>query len=106
VVLPDINPLLKRLNGRIGLQGLLKVLIYRREITGLRGLLFGIKEKYRQLGLPILAFRHLYELVRKKEKYRYMELGWTLEDNESINFLVKEAGARIHKKYGIFRKSL
>ena len=54
----------------------------------------------------MLAFRHLYEVVRKKEKYRYLELGWTLEDNESINFLVEEAGARIHKKYCIYRKSL
>ncbi len=106
VILPDINPLLKRFNGRIGLSGLLKILMYRREINGLRGLLFGIKEKYRQMGLPLLAFRHLYEVVRKKEKYRYLELGWTLEDNESINFLVEEAGARIHHKYCILRKPL
>jgi hypothetical protein len=106
VVLPDINPLLKRLNGRIGLTGLLKVLLYRREITGLRGLLFGIKEKYRQLGLPMLAFHHLYEVVRKKEKYRYLEMGWTLEDNESINFLIEEGGAKIHNRYSIYRKSL
>jgi len=106
VILPDINPLLKRFNGRIGLSGLLKILMYRREINGLRGLLFGIKEKYRQMGLPLLAFRHLYDVVRKKEKYRYLELGWTLEDNESINFLVEEAGARIHHKYCILRKPL
>jgi hypothetical protein len=106
VILPDINPLLKRLNGRIGLSGLLKFLLYQREITGLRGLLFGVKEKYRQLGLPLLAFRHLFEVVKKKGKYRYLELGWTLEDNDSINFLVEEAGARIHKKYSLFRKSL
>jgi hypothetical protein len=69
-------------------------------------LLFGVKEKYRQLGLPLLAFRHLYEVVRRKGIYRYLELGWTLEDNESINFLVEEAGAKIHNKYSIFRKSL
>jgi hypothetical protein len=106
VVLPDINPLLKRFNGRIGLSGLLKIALYRREITGLRALLFGIKEKYRQLGLPLLAFRHLYEVVRKKGTYRALELGWTLEDNDSINSLVEEAGARIHKKYCIYRKSL
>jgi len=106
VILPDVNPMLKRLNGRIGLPGLLKILLYRREITGLRALLFGIKEKYRQLGFPLLAFRHLYEVVRKKGKYRYLELGWTLEDNESINSLVEEAGARIHTKYCIYRKSL
>ncbi|MCL7489402.1 MAG: acyl-CoA N-acyltransferase [Desulfobulbaceae bacterium] len=106
VILPDVNPLLKRLNGHIGLAGLLKFLLYRREITGLRGLLFGIKEKYRQMGLPLVVFRHLYEVVRKNEKYRSMELGWTLEDNESINFLVEEAGARIHKKYCIYRKAV
>ena len=106
VVLPDVNPMLKRLNGSIGLSGLLKFLLYRREITNLRGLLFGVKEKYRQLGFPLLAFRYLFEVVRNKGHYRSLELGWTLEDNESINSLVEESGARIHKKYCIYRKSL
>ena len=106
VILPDINPLLKRLNGHIGLSGVLKSLLYQREITGLRALLFGIKEKYRQLGLPLLAIRHLYEVVRKKGTYRSLELGWTLEDNESVNSLLADAGARIHKKYCLYGKAL
>jgi hypothetical protein len=107
VIFPDINRLLKRLNGRIGLLGLLKALIYRREISGLRLLMFGVKEKYRQLGIPMLAFHHIYELVRqKKGKYRSLELGWTLEDNEAVNTLALEAGARPYKRYRIFRKSL
>src|SRR5208283_1250080 len=55
LIFPDINPLLKRLNGRIGLMGLLKFLLYRREINGLRLLMLGIKEKFRQMGLPMLA---------------------------------------------------
>ena len=101
-----MNPLLKRLNGRIGLTGLLKFLLYRGEIKGLRLLMFGIKEKYRQLGLPMLAFHHIYEIVRKKEKYHYMELGWTLEDNDSINTLIEETGAKTFKRYRIFGKSL
>ena len=106
VIFPDINPLLKRLNGRIGLLGLLKALLYRREITGLRCLMFGIKEKYRQMGIPMLAFHHIFEVVRKKDKYRSLELGWTLEDNAAVNTLAVEAGARPYKKYRIFRKSL
>ena len=69
-------------------------------------MIFGIKEKYRQLGLPMLAFHHIFEVVRKKEKYRSLEMGWTLEDNEAINSLVEEAGAKPYKKYRIFRKSL
>jgi len=106
VIFPDINPLLKRLNGRIGLLGLLKALLYQREITGLRCLLFGIKDKYRQLGIPMLAFHHIFEVVRQKDKYRSLELGWTLEDNAAVNTLAVEAGARPYKRYRIFRKSL
>ena len=106
VIFPDINPLLKRFNGRIGLLGLLKMLLYRREITGLRCLIFGIKDQYRQLGLPLLAVRHIYEVVRQKGKYRSLELSWTLEDNEAVNGLLEEGGARRYKKYRIYRKPL
>jgi hypothetical protein len=106
VIFPDVNPLLKRLNGKIGLLGIFKALIYRREITGLRLLMFGIKEKYRQLGLPMLAFQHIYEVAREKKNYQDLEMGWTLEDNESINFLTEETGAKKYKTYRIFRKPL
>ncbi len=106
VIFPDVNPLLKRLNGRIGLMGLFKALIYRREIKGLRLLMFGIKEKYRQLGLPMLAFHHIYEIGREQKHYQELEMGWTLEDNESINSLIEEAGAKRYKKYRIFSKLL
>ena len=37
----------------------------------------------------MLAFHHIFEVVRKKEKYHYLEMGWTLEDNESINSLIR-----------------
>jgi hypothetical protein len=98
--------LLKRFNGRVGLTGLVKLLLYRREVKGLRLVMFGVKEKYRQLGVPMLAFHHISEAVRKKPEYQYLEMGWTLEDNEAVNRLIEEAGARRHKKYRVYRKSL
>jgi len=106
VIFPNVNPLLKRLNGSIGLMGIIKALLYRREITGLRLIMFGIKEKYRQLGLPMLAFQHIYEVARQKKGFKDLEMGWTLEDNESINFLTEETGAKRYKTYRIFRKPL
>ena len=68
--------------------------------------MLGVKEKYRQLGVPMLVFHHIFEVVRKKAKYNYLEMGWTLEDNEAVNTLTVEAGARPYKKYRIFRKCL
>jgi hypothetical protein len=106
VIFPDMNLLLKRLNGRIGVTGVLKALRYQRKIDGLRLIMFGIKEKYRQMGIPLLAFHHIYEVVRGKKKYRYMEMGWTLEENEAINTLIREAGGKQNKKYRVFEKSL
>ena len=106
VIFPDMNPLLKRFNGRFGLTGVLKYLMYRHEVTGLRCLMFGVKQEYRQMGIPMLAFQHIYEIARKQKKYQNLEMGWTLEDNESVNALIEEAGAKKYKKYRLFSKSL
>jgi len=106
VIFPDMNPLLKRFNGRVGLTGVLKFLMYRNEIKGLRCLMFGVKQEYRQLGIPMLAFQHIYEIARKQKKYQNLEMGWTLEDNESINALIEEADAKQYKRYRLFSKSL
>jgi len=109
VVIPDINPLLKRLNGKIGLLGWLKFLLYRREINGLRGLIFGIRKKYRQLGLPLLAFDHLFRTLHENSKYKgyqYIELGWNLEDNDLINQWYLDGGVKVNKRFRIYRKEL
>lgn len=106
LMVPDINPLLKRLNGKIGLVGLLKYLIYRKEIVGVRGLLLGIKKKYQEVGVPFLLLYHALDVAYAKEQYQYLELGWNLEDNQAINQLEIDGGAKLFKKYRIFRKTL
>jgi hypothetical protein len=105
LAIPDISPLLRRLNGKIGLLGLIKVLLFRKEVRGLRGLLFGAKEQYRQLGLPFVGLNYALEVADRTNKYDYLELGWNLEDNEAINRLEEEGGARPFKKYVIYRKN-
>jgi GNAT superfamily N-acetyltransferase len=106
LILPDLNPLLKRFNGRLGLSALIKKYLYWSEIKGLRGLLFGVKEQYRQMGLPLVALGHLMRTLRKKDQYHYLELGWNLEDNHAINRLYEDFGAKPYKRYRIYRKDL
>jgi hypothetical protein len=106
LLMPDLNPLLKRLNGRLGPSALLKRYLYWSEIRGLRGLLFGVKEQYRQMGVPLVAFHQLARVAQEKQKYQYVEMGWTLEDNQAINRLLEEGGAKPHKRYRIYRKEL
>ena len=105
MMLPDANPLLKRLNGKLGLLGLVKIALYRKEITGVRGILFGIREAYQRLGASIVCWDYAYHKWREKG-YKYCELGWNLEDNRGINQFDLETGGAINKRYRIYRKDL
>jgi hypothetical protein len=106
VIIPDINPLLKRFNGKVGVLGLLTYWRYRHEVCGLRAILFGFKHEAQKVGLPLVVFDHLNHLLREKKHYKYLELGWNLEDNENINRFDAEIGGRPYKRYRIFRKDL
>ncbi len=106
VAVPDINPLLKHFNGKLGFSALLTQYLPWSEIDGLRILMFGVKEEYRQMGVPFVAFDHLMGVIRNQEKYRYVEAGWTLEDNDAINRFFIEGGVDPYKRYRIYRKDL
>lgn len=103
---PDFNPLLKRFNGKLGIGALVKKILYESEITGFRALLFGIKKKYRQMGLPLVAFKHLMDICENDPKYQYAELGWSLEDNTAMNRLYEDGGLKKDKLYRVYRKDL
>ncbi len=106
LLLLDINPLLKRLNGKMGIAGLFKVLLFRHQIKGARLVLFGIRKSYHKIphAFPFVAIEHLYRLC--SAKHEYVELSWILEENEATKQMAKELGARLYKRYRIFRKSL
>ncbi|MDD3472167.1 MAG: acyl-CoA N-acyltransferase, partial [Syntrophaceae bacterium] len=106
MVLPDFNPLLKEFNGRITLSGAFKYLLRRRYIRGGRALMGGIRKKFRNLGLPVIIFDYLDQLLRRDERIDYLEMGWNLEDNDAINKFELAMGAHIRSRYRIFRKNL
>ncbi|MEW6349024.1 MAG: acyl-CoA N-acyltransferase [Thermodesulfobacteriota bacterium] len=105
LIMPDVNPLIKRLNGKIGLLGVFKYLAYRKEVVGSRLLAIGFRQDHHKLGLPIVAFEYVNRVGRAKG-LKYMELSWTLEDNEAINQYAAEMGGKLRKRYRIFRKEL
>jgi hypothetical protein len=105
ITLPDMNQVLPHLNGRLGPIEMLKFLYYRRRITGARALVFGFKQEYRKLGLPVLLFYET-ELFGRKRGYEWCELSWNLEDNRMINDFDHELGAEVYKRYRVMEKQL
>jgi hypothetical protein len=101
VTVPDINQVLKRLNGRLGPVEILKFLYYKRKIDGVRSLIGGVKREYRNTGI-IAVLYYETEKAGVKLGYKWSELGWNLEDNDLINQFDLAIGGKIYKRYIIY----
>jgi GNAT superfamily N-acetyltransferase len=107
--LPDINVVLRHLNGRLtrfGFPiGLIKLLFYKRRIRKGRLIALGVIEKYRRAGVAeMLVLRVMEETMIKRGITG--ELSMTLEDNFMINRFLEAIGATKYKTYRIFKRIL
>jgi len=109
LALPDINVVLRDLNGRLtrfGLPiGLIKLLFYKKRIRKGRLIALGVVEKYRRYGIAeMLVLRVIEETMIKRGITGEMSL--TLEDNFMINRFLEAIGAQRYKTYRIYSKSI
>lgn len=107
VALPDLNPLLKRLDGSLGITLPYHWWKSRRQIRGgYRIMLFGILPKYRLWGLPLLLFDYMLSQAAKKPEFEWVEGSWVLEDNAAIDDLIEDFGGKLAKRYRIYRREI
>jgi GNAT superfamily N-acetyltransferase len=107
--LPDVNVVLRDLDGRLtrfGLPiGLIKLLRYKTRVRRARLIALGVVEKYRRAGIAeLLVLRIIEETMFKRGITG--ELSMTLEDNYMINRFLKAIGAERYKTYRIYNKSI
>jgi hypothetical protein len=103
--IPDVNQVLKRMNGRLFPFGLFHFLRRKSIVTRARILLMGVVPEVRRIGLyPLLIF----ECHRRGVAVGYTraELSWTLEDNEAVNAGIEAAGGVKYKTYRLYDKPL
>jgi hypothetical protein len=111
LALPNLNELVRGLDGKLFPLGLPK-LLWRLKVEGpksARLILLGIRKKWRNVRkyAPLSAFMYaeMNEGGRKLGIERG-ELGWTLEDNGRINAGIQMMGASIYKTYRVYEKAL
>jgi GNAT superfamily N-acetyltransferase len=107
--LPDINVVLRELNGRLtrfGLPtGLIKLLLYKHRVQKGRLIALGVVQKYRRTGIAeMLVLRIIDEVMIKRGITG--ELSMTLEDNYMINRFLEAIGAERYKTYRIYSRSI
>ena len=104
----NVNPILKRLDGRLlpfGLLRLLWGLKVRPSVHGGRLLILGIRRRFRRRGLDSILLAELHKAWRALG-WSTGEVGWTLEDNDLINRLIRTFGGRLTKKYRVYGADL
>jgi hypothetical protein len=111
VALPNINEIIRDLNGRLLPFGWLK-LLWRLKVrypTTARIPLMGVRREYQRTRLgPALAFM-VINAVRPggiRRGIRAVEMSWILEDNDGMRNIIETLGGSAYKRYRIYEKDL
>jgi GNAT superfamily N-acetyltransferase len=104
LALPDVNHILKNMNGRLFPIGLFKLFFGIKKLTRYRVWAMGIQKPYQQRGVSILLIRRLNEILAPRGVY--VEANWVLEDNALMNNALRRMKFDMIKKYRIYEKSL
>jgi hypothetical protein len=102
---PDINQILKHLNGKLNIFSMLKFLYLkkRKTITRIKGLLMGVVPKYQGLGIESAFFLNFQRVFLKKPQYKEIEFSWVADFNPKMRRTFVSTGGFPAKKYATMR---
>jgi len=98
---PDLNQVLKGMNGRLFPTGLFRFLVNRHRVTEIRLMLMGITKSFRKRGLEAVLFNRTI-MEASKRKYRGAEMSWVSESNLDVIRVLESMHAKVYKRYRIY----
>jgi len=106
IMFPDVNQILKHLNGKLHLWNKLKFLWLksRKTITRARIVIMGVKPRFQRFGVESGIFWHLNEKMKKKPHITELELSWVGDFNPKMRALHESVGAVFAKRHITYRK--
>ncbi|MDX2480325.1 MAG: N-acetyltransferase [Desulfuromusa sp.] len=111
VMFPNINEIIKGLNGRLLPFGLLK-LLWRLKVVGPKSArvpLMGVRRRYQgsMLGaaLALMVIAPLHETARRRG-FNEVDMSWILEQNQGMRKIIESIGSDQYKRYRIYQKDL
>ncbi|MDP4291144.1 MAG: GNAT family N-acetyltransferase [Bacteroidota bacterium] len=106
VMAPDANQILYYLNGHItSIWDKLKFLYYKKTkgFTRTRIIVMGVVPQYRRLGVESGIFWNMGEVMKRKPRYKEVELSWVGDFNPQMMAIHKATGAVFHKRHITYR---
>lgn len=107
LMFPEINQVVKHLNGKMNLRGILMLMYYRRfrKIDVALGQLFGVIPEFQGKGVEAALIKRFTErVVEKGSEYKYLELNWVGDFNPPMLHLMDYIGAKAFRIHVTYRK--
>jgi GNAT superfamily N-acetyltransferase len=105
ITVPDINQVLKRMNGRVLPLGWLAFLRRRRTIDRCRVGFLGVKPEYQHTGVAAQLYIEHFDMARVS-RVKWGEMGWILETNVAMNRGMEAMNGRVVKRYRMYERRL
>jgi hypothetical protein len=105
ISLPDINPTVKKINGRMLPFGIFHLLNAKKHAQGLRTFLMGVVQEYRNTGIDIALVVDTFSEGRKAG-YQWAECSLVVETNKKMIDLLVKWGGDPYKVYRLFSKKV
>ncbi|MGN8226380.1 GNAT family N-acetyltransferase [Gracilimonas sp. BCB1] len=104
--LPNINEILKGMNGKLFPFGFIKLLWGKSRVQGLRTALMGVLPEWQGRGIDALLHQRSIQNGLKTEGKTISELSWVLESNPEMIRVAERIGATLDKTYRMYSKEL
>jgi len=105
LTLPDINEVLKKMNGRIFPFGWAKFFLNKNKIKLFRVVALGVMTTYRRLGIDAALYYETYKKFLEK-KIKWCDMSWILEDNKGMLNSIYRLGGTIYKRHRIYERNI
>ena len=104
IAIPDVNRILKGLNGSLLPFGWVKMLWQLPRLKQYRMFALGVIPAYHGLGIDSLIYRALYEACYTPDTR--MEINYVLEDNYPMNNAITKLGAKPLRRYRVYEMEI
>jgi hypothetical protein len=105
LMFPDLNQILKHMNGKLNLFSMIKFLYLKKSnsMTRAKGLLMGVIPKYQGLGIESAFILKVREVFAKKPHYKEVEFSWVADFNPKMRKIFISVGSVPAKNYITYR---
>ncbi|MFC0185420.1 hypothetical protein SAMN04515674_103206 [Pseudarcicella hirudinis] len=107
IVIPDINQIVKHLNGKFGIWEKIKfmLLMWKGVITRTCGVIFGVIPEYQGKGVESAIALRFRQAGRENPHYQYetIDMNWVGDFNPKMNRFVSQLGTTRDKEYVTYR---